>query len=249
MLTFRTGVIGCKVNQIEIETITAQLREYGFTYKKKGRADLGIINTCTVTAAADKKSLQVIKKLRRQCSYIVVTGCLTELNNLDHDIDCIDLVIPQKDKTAIPFILREKFINKLTPVAASAAETGSAFQQRTRAFIKIQDGCDNYCAYCRVALARGHPFSLPPAVIFKQIEQAVENKHPEIVLSGINIGQYSYQQISFNKLVARILEAVPSTLVRISSIEPQTINKNFYELFRYSNLVKHLHIPVQSGSD
>ena len=255
---------GCKVNQYESACILNDfgLQEYQvvpFTQE----AEVYIINTCTVTGRTDYKSRNGIRhaldqKQKNPAAKIIVTGCYAQLNrDRIKDMGDIDLIVDNNRKDQIWNFLRdeeERFTEDPTLFRVYSEQSTEKLFERARAFIKIQDGCDYFCSYCTVPLARGKPRSRRPEKVLSQIELLVENGYQEFVLTGINLGLYGRdltgEGFSLAVILSRIEEIIGVKRIRLSSLEPQLITPELIEYFRISRkLAPHLHIPLQSGSD
>jgi threonylcarbamoyladenosine tRNA methylthiotransferase MtaB len=247
-VAFRT--VGCKLNQYETEMMKTILRHSGCEIVPfESDADYYIINTCTVTNRADYKSELAIKKPKRYSpnSKVIATGCLVELEpDTIANIGCVDKLLPNCEKVNIARCIlgidsqkKEDFI----PI--------DSFLDRRRAFVKIEDGCDYTCTYCRVRLARGKARSVPSELILQEITGLVNKGYLEIVLTGINIGVYKDKEAEdLAGLIKKILNSSNLNRLRISSIEPTEIKRELIELMSCEErFARHLHIPLQSGSD
>ncbi|MCU0665763.1 MAG: MiaB/RimO family radical SAM methylthiotransferase [Candidatus Omnitrophica bacterium] len=229
--TIKFYTLGCKANQYETQSIREYFLNNGFSEKEgSAKANVYVINTCTVTSKADSQSLNIIRRLRKENpkAKIIVTGCLTELDADKIKQACqVDSIIKNKDKNKI-------------------SQSISYFKNHTRAFLKVQDGCNYFCSYCKVPLVRGRSQSRDFNQIISEAERLSANGYKEIVLTGICLG--SYQDLA--KLVST-LEKIPGLLrLRLSSIEPQDIKDDLIKVIKNSSvLCRHLHIPLQSGDD
>ncbi len=243
--------LGCKVNQYDTQLIREQLIGLGFKEIDNGlAADLCLINTCTVTHRADSESLNLIRRVRREnpSAKIMVAGCLTQL---DEDkirrVEAKSLILKNKDKADIAHFL--DFPKKIKqPIAGICG-----FKGRTRAFLKIQDGCDNFCSYCKVPLVRGRSRSKPLKQIVNEANNLAKQNFKEIVLCGICLGSFGKDlkpQIDLVKVISE-LEKIDGLLrIRLSSIEAGDVSEELIEKMAQSKkLCRHLHIPVQSGDD
>jgi len=254
-IAFKT--LGCRLNLYETDAIASQLAGKDYQVVDFGeKADIYVINTCTVTNQSDQKSRSVINQTQRlnPDALTVVTGCMA--TNYKKDLegnDKIDYVVDNEHKTSIPSILDAHFSGQIaTPDqfeknVFNFAPADETFH--TRSFIKIQDGCDNFCTFCIVPMVRGRAVSRPPEDIFENIRQVVAFGYKEIVLTGVNIGRYKHDTYDFEKLVEAILEIPGDFRVRISSIEPDGYSESFFRLFKNPKLTPHLHICLQSGSE
>jgi threonylcarbamoyladenosine tRNA methylthiotransferase MtaB len=241
--------LGCKVNQYETQEIRERFLEAGFLeVKGKEAADIYVVNTCTVTAKADKDSLYFIHRSRQENpgAKIVVTGCLAELERKKIKAQPgVSLVVSNLDKT--------KIVSKLCGKSKESQKGISFLEGHTRAFLKIQDGCNNFCSYCRVPLARGRSRSKPLEEIIREAARLVKNGFKEIVLSGICLGSYGADLKPGKDLVDVIegMEKIDGLLrIRLSSIEAKDVsNRLIDKMAASSKLCPHLHIPIQSGDD
>lgn len=254
-VAFKT--LGCRLNLYETDALASQFTKGSYELVDfNADADVYVINTCTVTNQSDQKSRQVINLTERlnPDALTVVTGCmatnykqqLTENKNIDYVVDndhktsLLSIVDAHfKGEIALPDSFEKDVFNY-----APADETF-----HTRSFIKIQDGCDNFCTFCIVPKVRGRAISRTPQDIFDNIKQVVEFGYKEIVLTGVNIGRYTHGDHNFEKLVEEILEIPGDFRVRISSIEPDGYSESFFRLFQHPKLTPHMHICLQSGSE
>ena len=252
--------LGCKVNLYESEFIENKLKEAGYTIGSfSDLCDIYIINTCTVTNTADSKSRKIIRQAikRNKDAVIVVLGCFIEANK-DYYEDGIDIIIGNKDKSKIVEILDEYLLKKETLKRLYNEEYKefedmyiSNFNERTRAFVKIQDGCENFCSYCIIPYVRGKCRSKKLDVVLKEINELVDNGYKEVVLTGIHTGNYGVDlNIKFSDLLKEIVKIEGLKRLRISSIEATELTDEVLDIIKNSNIiVDHLHIPIQSGSD
>jgi len=245
--TFKIFTLGCKVNQYESQEIRERFIEAGFSESENSLADIYVINTCTVTSRADSESLNLIRRADRENpkAKIIVTGCLAELDRPKiKNTHRRAIIVKNKDKQAMLEFLNGKKIS---------AKGISYFKGHSRAFLKIQDGCDNFCSYCKVPLVRGGSSSRPAKDIIKDAKRLVENGYKEIVLTGICLGAFGKDLKPKTNLVDLIdkLENIDGLLrLRLSSIEAADISDNLVrKLARSKKLCSHLHIPIQSGDD
>ncbi len=249
--SFYIYTLGCKTNQSESDTIARGLATRGLKPSTPGSTpDLIIINTCTVTSSADKKTRQAIRRLKRKfpSSTIVVTGCFTVFNEpylKKSGIDCIILNNKKPDMMGLMGVQD-----------GPSVEHPSA--GHSRALIKIQDGCEQKCSYCIVPFVRGDYWSRPYQEVIDEAARLVEEKHDEIVLTGIHIGKYGIdipkkggKINNLAGLIYRILEKTDIKRIRLSSLEINELTVDIIELISSSDgrIARHLHIPLQSGSD
>jgi threonylcarbamoyladenosine tRNA methylthiotransferase MtaB len=284
MATFYIENFGCRATQADAASIEAQLLTRG--YARAGEAagaDVVIVNTCTVTAAADAQARDAIRHLHaaRPAARILATGCYAQRAPEElAAMPGVAWVVGNSHQTHIPRLLGDapapgsffplEALEGGTPSLASAAAkilTGNIFEisdvllppawggesGRTRPVLKIQDGCNNRCAYCVIPLVRGRSRSLPPPRVIEEIGRLIAAGAKEVVLSGINLGSYGRDlspRAEFGDLVRRILDDTPLERLRLSSIEPMDVTRDLVELVASTHrLAPHFHIPLQSGSD
>lgn len=257
--------LGCKVNHYETEAIWQLFKEEGYERTDfDHQADVYVINTCTVTNTGDKKSRQVIRRAIRQNpdAVICVTGCYAQTSPAEiMDIPGVDIVVGTQDRTKMLGYI-EQYRNERQPINAVRNIMKNrvyeeldvpAFTDRTRASLKIQEGCNNFCTFCIIPWARGLMRSRDPKEVIRQAQQLVEAGYLEIVLTGIHTGGYGQDLKDYNLAqLLRDLEAqVPGLKrLRISSIEASQLTDEVIDVLRESKIVvNHLHIPIQSGSD
>jgi len=278
---FHTITLGCKLNQFDSAGIEGELLRRGLRREEDpAAASVVVINTCTVTARADAEARKLIRRVRRanpDCR-LLVTGCYAEL-----DADAIletapvDRVVGNRAKTEIPRILDEMEIGEpsgertpMRPAVPLARDSSTVagdhgcdwpstlpsavdFGDRARAFLKVQDGCDLVCSYCVIPQVRGPGRSVPPAEVEHALEALVRSGYREIVLTGVNTGDYGRDlapRVGLRQLLDRLLERCGPTRIRLNSLEPLTVTDEIVELMAEEpRLAPHLQIPLQSGSD
>jgi len=241
--------MGCRLNQAETLALESNTLELGYKVTRDPeKADFVVINTCTVTNRADGKNRSVIRKLKgaNPGARIIVTGCYatTDKEKLDQ-MEEVDLVVSNGEKFNITDYIQGKNPVKTINKFSFAKQTP---HRLSRGYIKIQDGCNKRCSYCKIPLARGRAESRPLEDIIKEAQYLESAGFAEVVLTGVNIGSYRYSGADFHTVLERLLGET-DLLVRISSIEPDDITDGLIELFQGSNLAKFLHLPVQSGSN
>ncbi len=274
----RTGMnifltaLGCKLNYAEMEAVARRIESMGHrAVPTAQQAEWAIVNTCAVTHVAARKSRQLIRRLARARPdlRIAVTGCYADLAPGDvRAIHGVCLVVSNRDKDAIleriPGLVPQRCGEAARVVVAGGPSAvpppGRSPLGRTRAFVKIQDGCDNHCAYCVVTLARGPQRSRAPKHILSEIRDRVAEGHQEIVLTGVHIGAYGHDGTangslppsegwSLARLVRTILQNTDVCRLRVSSIEPWDLTPELLSLWPHPRLCRHLHLPLQSGCD
>lgn len=256
--------LGCKLNYSETSTLAGKFSENGFELKEFGdKSDIFVLNTCSVTDNADKECRQIIRSVlnKNPDAYIIVTGCYAQLQpNEIAAIHGVDLVLGANEKFRLFDYVNGFEKNELSCIYTSPSDEienldgafSSDVESRTRAFLKIQDGCDYNCSFCTIPLARGKSRSLPYDTVLENAGRLLELGYNEIVLTGVNTGDYNYQNGSTNpkKLIDVLyaLEKLGVPRIRISSIEPNLLSDEIIELVSSSsNFCKHFHIPLQSG--
>lgn len=244
-------MVGCRLNQAEIEQMARQFRAEGHSIvPEAGQADLVVVNTCSVTGQAAADSRQKIRHAARAgAGEVVATGCWTSLAPAQAlALPGVKRIIPNEQKdTLVADLLglpREHFDQE--PLARAPIP---GLRQRTRAFIKVQDGCDNNCTFCVTTLARGAGRSRPAADVVADIRAALEGGAQEIVLTGVHLGSWGQDfGAHLSRLVKSILAETDTLRLRLSSLEPWDLDADFFSLWADPRLMPHLHLPLQSGS-
>ena len=250
--------LGCKVNTYEMEFILSKFKEKGYEITND-TADIYVINTCSVTNTSDAKSRKVINRVIRENSdaIIVVMGCMIQANQ-DYDNEGISIIIGNKDKNKVvelveEYLKKQEKVKKLYPNFDDEFEDMfiSNMEGRTRAFVKIQDGCENFCSYCIIPYTRGKCRSKKKETVLDEINTLVNNGYKEIVLTGIHTGHFGEDgDTTFPELLREIVKIKGLERLRISSIEITELNDDFLDVLKkYPVIVDHLHIPLQSGCD
>lgn len=242
--------LGCKVNQYETEEIRHSFETIGFvTVRQNEPADVYVINTCSVTHIADSKSRAAIRKAIRANpqALVVVTGCYSQLEPLDvASIDGVDIVIPNDQKDSICGYV----VARLGIHTESILKTVDVpYRLRTRAVVKVQDGCDNYCSYCIIPYARPQMKSRSLHGVIDEIKALVDAGFQEIVLAGIRLGSYRWENMTIADLVRHCAAVNGLGRIRLSSIEPWEVTDNLLDAMDTPKVCRHLHIPLQSGDD
>lgn len=256
--------LGCKVNQYETESIKNQLLKKGYTETAfEEEADIYIVNSCTVTSVADRKTRNMLRRAKKinPEGIVIVTGCYAQTNSKELlEMEEIDYVIGNSDKNAIVNFIEdienrtmEKVKNHNIFLDNEYTEYEFAtLREMSRAYVKIQDGCNNFCSYCKIPFARGKSRSRKKNNIIKEIEKLVEEGFKEVILIGINLGAYGEdlnEGENFESLLKSILEISQLQRVRIGSVYPDKISDEFIEIFNNKKLMPHLHISLQSCDD
>ena len=250
--------LGCKLNFSETSTISRQLEDIGFIKTNfDNKADLYVINTCSVTENANKECRRIIRKVKRTApeSMVVITGCYAQLKPESISvIEGVDMVVGANDKFKIPDLLKN-YKPKTTEIHGCSINnldyhSSFSLNDRTRSFLKIQDGCDYTCSYCTIPFARGKSRCDSIENIVSNANKIAKNGIKEIVITGVNIGDYKYEDKKFIDVIKELEKVKGITRFRISSIEPNLITDEIIEFVRKSSkFMPHFHIPLQSGSD
>jgi threonylcarbamoyladenosine tRNA methylthiotransferase MtaB len=265
--TVTLHTLGCKLNYSETSTIADKFHRRGYKISDYGeKSDIFVLNTCSVTDNADKECRQIIRSVlsHNPQTYIIVTGCYAQLQPDEiASIGGVDLVLGANEKFRL-FDYVDNFEKKITSCVFTSPVNeitdfdhaySSDIDSRTRAFLKIQDGCDYNCSFCTIPLARGGSRSLAIDKILDNAKKLLDSGYKEIVLTGVNTGDYNYQMTIGNEQLKYKLTDVLYELdklniprIRISSIEPNLLNDEIIQLVKSSkNFCKHFHIPLQSG--
>ena len=255
--------LGCKLNSAETSTLGKHFVERGFEVVGMDEpVDVFVLNTCSVTGRADRECRQLVRRALRHSpqAYVAVVGCYAQLQPQEiASIEGVDLVLGSKEKLDLLSHAggfqkqgsAKILVSPVGEVTNFAVASSAGFGDRTRAFLKVQDGCDYNCAFCTIPLARGESRSILVQDILSQAREIVEGGYKEIVLTGVNVGDYG-RKIGTNLVtLLRALAAVDGLeRIRVSSIEPNLLTDELLEFwFSESKLCKHWHIPLQSGSD
>lgn len=263
MKTVAFSTLGCKVNQYETEAISEMFEDLGYTVVPFSEAsDYYIINTCSVTAMSDKKSRQIIRRAKKTNpdAVIAVMGCYSQTAPDEVlDIDGVNLVLGTKDKASVINLL-ESIDNTTKLNAVESVKDNHTYENltvrrcmdRTRAYIKIQDGCSQFCSYCIIPYARGPVRSRAEEDIINEVKTLAENGYKEVILTGIHAASYGKDLKNTNlaKLLNKIDKVDGIRRIRLSSIEPMTLNRQFVEDIKgCTKLCPHFHISLQSGCD
>ena len=249
--------LGCKVNQSESDLFARQFAAAGHECVPfDDRADVYVVNTCTVTHVADKKSRQMLNRARRLNpeALVVATGCYASIVG-EALADDRTMVIRNRDKDRLlPLI--EGRLQRCEPASAYYSDREkyldvSGGQERSRAMVKVQDGCDSHCTYCIIPRARGRSRSLPAHDAVERVRALVRAGHTEVVITGVDLGSYgedSEDCPDLGELLRRLLAETDVKRIRVSSLEPGDFNPEWLGLWESPRLCRHLHVPLQSGS-
>ena len=263
MKKFFLITLGCKVNQCESEALAGCLTQLGMQLSDNiEEADVIVINTCTVTQTAGSKSRQTIRRCirhKKQGALLAVVGCYVSVEKEQIEIiEGVDILLASQDKDLLPDEICRRF--GIDPAGIPSCFYDSAISAdvesnlRTRAYLKVEDGCEQFCTYCIVPYARGKVVSLPEEKAVEQLEELICAGYKEVVVTGIHLGMYGRDlgpEHNLSSLVRAIVQRAGNRIrVRLSSIEVTDITDEFIDLFaKHDNICPHLHIPLQSGSD
>lgn len=247
--------IGCRLNTAEIDSLARQFTAIGHSVVSSGSdADIVIFNSCAVTRSAGSESRRIIRKLRREHPYatLVVTGCYAEIDmHIARNIGA-DLLIGTQYKDDIPQILTEVGLLHASDCIATDMICASSSSGRTRAFLKVQDGCENRCTFCVVTIARGSGRSKKIGQVIQEINDLVGLGYCEVVLCGVHLGAYGHDigvDVCLEDMVTAVLQETDIQRLRLSSLEPWDLTPNFFRLWEDARILPHLHLPLQSGCD
>ena len=261
--TVALHTLGCKLNFSETSTIGNQFLKNGFSVvDMNDKADVYVFNTCTVTENAEKECRQLVRRVLRNNpdAYVIVTGCYAQLRADEISaIDGVDAVLGSNEKFEIFSLLKDFNKKELSCIYVSPNDELNKFglasstdaDSRTRAYFKIQDGCDYKCTFCTIPLARGKSRSMNPDLVVEEFTNLVKQGYKEIILTGVNVGDYgkSYN-LNFYDLLKKLIQVDGDFRIRISSIEPNLLTDEIINLTAESDkLCNHFHIPLQSGSN
>ena len=254
--------LGCKVNAYETEFLINEFKKKGYEIVDfNEKADIYIINTCSVTNTSDQKSRKIVREAcKNKNAIIVVMGCYSQLNsNVIKDIEGVSIVIGNKDKNKVVDFVENYIKNKEEFIDIQNLDNTTfedmfidKFENHTRAFVKIQDGCNNYCSYCIIPYTRGNVRSKQKEFVLDEVKALVKNGYKEVVLTGIHTGHYGQdlKEYDFSDLLIELEKIDGLERIRISSIEIVELNDKFLEVLKNSKkIVNHIHIPLQSGCD
>lgn len=258
-MKFNIITLGCKVNSYESNFMKEALVKNGFSFcNLNEKCDILILNTCTVTDTSDKKSLKEVRRLKRENpnAILVVCGCSVQNDKTKYDNLGINILMGNINKSNIVSII-EKYLDNKTPVEYVAKTRDLPFENmevdisdHTRAYIKIEDGCDNFCSYCIIPFVRGKKRSKDFSLVLREVQHLANNGYKEIVLTGIDTGGYESNGKDLTDLIHEMSKINGIERIRQSSIEITQINEKFInELKNNNKICDHIHIPLQSGSD
>jgi len=243
--------LGCKLNQAETELLARQFTEAGYRLvSPSDGADVYILNTCTVTHIADRKSRHLLRQAhcRNPGALLIATGCYAQRAPEElAQIEGVDLVLNNGQKPQLLQLLEES--GRIGSPARIQGDLTIGTGFRTRAFVKVHDGCNSFCSYCIVPLVRGREKSLPVDQVVAEVKHRIVDGYKEVVLTGVKIGSYNYNGVNLRELLEHILIETNVTRLRLSSLQPQEISAKLVGLWHDNRLCPHFHLSLQSGSD
>ncbi len=258
-MKFNIVTFGCKVNQYESNMMKERMLSSNFFYVENiSEANIIVVNTCSVTNVADKKCLKMIRRIKREYpnSILVVAGCSSQNKQEIYENLDIDILIGNKDKSKIDILLKEyikthkRYVKFYNDRKLDFEDMLISDYNHIRAFIKIEDGCDNFCSYCIIPYVRGSVRSKNFETVIKEAKLLTQKGHKEIVLTGIHTGHYMDKDYDLTDLINELSKIEDLLRIRISSIEITELNDKFLNMLSTNKKVcDHLHIPLQAGSD
>lgn len=264
MKTVASHALGCKVNQYESEAIAELFQQKGYHIVNiEQPADVYIINTCTVTNFGDKKSRQLIRKVKRQNqnSIVVVTGCYAQTAPEEiMAIEGVDIIVGTKNRSKIVELVEnykkekqpQNYVTEIMKEREFEPLTIQKLENRTRAYLKIQDGCSQFCSYCIIPYARGAIRSRKPEDVMLEVKRLAQNGFQEIILAGIHVASYGkdLKDITLIEMIEKVHTVEGIKRIRLSSIEPNVVTNEFVErLSKLNKVCDHFHLSLQSGCD
>nr|WP_319398518.1 tRNA (N(6)-L-threonylcarbamoyladenosine(37)-C(2))-methylthiotransferase MtaB [uncultured Carboxylicivirga sp.] len=249
--------LGCRLNQFETDAMASKFVAMGYDVVEDSKdTDVFVVNTCTVTNQSDQKSRYAVNHALKNghSGMLIITGCMA-----NHHKEALETqypnayVVDNENKSAIPQLVQAHFNKEIVP--ANTAQGGvfnyapASETFHTRSMIKIQDGCDNFCTFCIIPKVRGRATSRSVEAILENIREVVGFGYKEVVITGVNISRYEHEGVKFSGLLAKILELPLDFRVRISSIEPDSFDEEFFALLKHPKMTPHLHLCLQSASE
>lgn len=254
--------LGCKVNQYESQAMSEALKKIGYETTNEKNADVYVVNSCTVTASADSKTRQAVRRFKRSNpdSVVVLTGCMPQAYpDISDELSEADIILGNKNNHLLPSLLEQyrrepkRLFNVSEHLKGDpfSGDTITCFEERTRAYVKIQDGCNRFCSYCIIPYSRGRVRSKPVDVLKKEVEALAEGGYREVVLVGINLSSYGQDTGStFPEAVKAVNDIKGIERVRLGSLEPDHLTDEVIEkLSECKKLCPQFHLSLQSGCD
>lgn len=250
---------GCKLNQYETELMTEKLENFGYVVLNgEVESDIFVLNTCAVTSEATRKIRQEIRRIRKKFPYtkIIAVGCYSQIGYDELKNEGVDLILGNKEKKDIHLYIDKTGIFTDKKYWLNDEIDGeiitSSLAERTRAFVKVEDGCDNVCTYCAIRFARGMKIrSKPVDAVENEVIRLVKKDYREIVITGLNLGKYGLgKSYDLSYLLKKLSKIKGDFRIRLSSINPEDINDDLIDVIvNEEKICNHLHIPLQSGSN
>ena len=257
--TFNLHTFGCKVNRFDSGHLHEQLSQAGYLHEPSPKAQVHILNTCAVTQTASKEAVKRVRQIKAKNPFCttVLTGCSAQVDtDLFSPLKAVDLIVANSHKPRLVQILHDYFANKVTDRVFKSNIFKENFLQNkgknppheTRAFVKIQDGCNSFCTFCIIPFARGKSRSLSISSLVRKVQNLYENSIQEVVLTGVHIGDYKdpHTGQSLARLVQSLLEYTDMPRIRLSSLEPIEVSKRLLKLFSNPRMCPHFHMSIQS---
>jgi len=249
--------LGCRLNQFETDALASQFARLGYKVVDNSKnTDVLIVNTCTVTNQSDQKSRYVVNHALKHGhnGLLIITGCMANHHKVKLEAKYPNAyVIDNQEKSNIPQLVQAHFNQEIIPAhqqqSGVFAYEPASETFHTRSMVKIQDGCDNFCTFCIIPKVRGRATSRPVNEILKNIQQVVAFGYKEVVITGVNISRYNHKGTTFSQLLKQIVALPEDFRLRISSIEPDGFDEDFFEVLAHPKISPHLHLCLQSGSE
>jgi threonylcarbamoyladenosine tRNA methylthiotransferase MtaB len=241
--------LGCKLNQAEIQSLARQFEAAGYRLvAPDAKADIYVLNTCTVTHVADRKSRHLLRMARRRNpnARLIAIGCYAHRAPEElRKVEGVELVLGNDRKMNLFSLLTDSALQQSAPIPPSDPHAS----RRARVFLKIQDGCKNFCAYCIVPYVRSREYCVPADDVLTQINSLITDGYREVVLTGTEIGGYQSDDVNLGGLIKHILAATTLPRLRLSSLQPHHITPELIKLWQDARLCPHFHLSLQNGSD
>ncbi len=252
--TVAFGTLGCRLNAAETEALATDFARGGWRIGSWDEpADAWVVNTCTVTGQADRKSRNLLSQAVRRGGVVVATGCFVERGRRGLEERGVTYVVDNRRKARIFDLVEAHFRGEMPAVDALEADpfgySDPGGVTRTRAAVKIQDGCDNFCSFCIIPFVRGRAVSRPAGEVVEEVRRLAGSGARELVITGVNMGRYGRDGVDLAALLERVLQVPGDFRVRLSSLEPEPLDDRFAALFEHPRMCPHLHLCLQSGSD
>jgi threonylcarbamoyladenosine tRNA methylthiotransferase MtaB len=260
-MKYQVHTFGCKVNTYDTGLIQKNLKDHGFTLEKSS-GGIHVLNTCAVTAEATKEAVKTIRKIKSKdpLATIVVTGCAAQVDTgAFSELPSVDLVVANSHKGLLPFLIEQHFKGENTEKVFKSnifrkedLESGGGVEEKhTRAFVKIQDGCNSFCTFCIIPYARGKSRSIPIADLISRVNELYQQGYREVVLTGVHVGDYEDIRLGqvhvLEDLIENLLQHTVMPRFRLTSLEPVELTDRLIELYQDDRLCAHFHMSIQSA--